>query len=98
MVTDPLIYKIISAAFRQREAGKRISRKNREKLQQEAEKLNKLLKERKRADKYQKGCKSSNKNDSPQLNVNQLIKTGKLNLALKNFSTVKLSKARKENY
>ena len=65
--------------FRQHEAGKRLWRKNKDRLKKEVEKLTKLLeKERKRSDKYRKKYKRSNKSESPRSKVQQLTKSGRL--------------------
>ncbi|CAL8348942.1 unnamed protein product, partial [Boreogadus saida] len=62
----------------QHEAGKRLWRKNKDRLKKEVEKLTKLLeKERKRSDKYRKKYKRSNKSESPRSKVQQLTKSGR---------------------
>ena len=64
--------------FRQHEAGKRLWRKNKDRLKKEVEKLKKLLeKERKLSDKYRKKYKRSNKSESPRSKVQQLTKNKK---------------------
>ncbi|CAL8361856.1 unnamed protein product [Arctogadus glacialis] len=63
---------------RQHEAGKRLWRKNKDRLKKEVEKLTKLLeKERKRSDKYRKKYKRSNKSEVLYREVSCMCSTKK---------------------